>query len=154
MSPKVKALVPLISGLILLMIVSLFPASASAQSWLDPAWGYRMSVTVDNSGNASPLTNYPVRVDLGTGFDFNHAQSGGEDVRFTAADGTTLLDYWIEFWDNVGDSAIVWVEVPPCPPRVPSTCICTTAMGPRQMPLMAMPPLNSLMISSRALSIL
>jgi hypothetical protein len=74
-----------------------------------------MSVTVDNSGNASPLTNYSVRVDLGTGFDFTHAQSAGEDVRFTAADGITLLDYWIEFWDNVGDTAIVWVEVPSVP---------------------------------------
>ena len=30
-------------------------------------------------------------------------------------DGTTLLDYWIESWDNLGDTAIVWVKVPSVP---------------------------------------
>jgi hypothetical protein len=101
--------------LLFLLFLLCIPGQVVAQPWLDAAWSYRASVTVDNSSNVDSLTNYSVRVDLGTAFDFTHAQATGADVRFTAADGTTLLDHWIEFWDNVGDSAIVWVEVPSVP---------------------------------------
>jgi biopolymer transport protein ExbB len=101
------------TGLLLCLLIFLCnPGHILAQTWLDAAWEYRQIVSVDNAANTSALTDYSVRVDLGAAFDFTHAQAGGEDVRFTAADGTTPLDYWIEIWDNVGDTAIVWVEVP------------------------------------------
>jgi len=35
----------------------------------------------------------------------------GSDLRFTAPDGKTLLNYWVESWDNNGTSK-VWVKVP------------------------------------------
>ena len=31
-----------------------------------------------------------------------------KDLRFTASDGTTLLDYWIESYD--ASSAVIWIE--------------------------------------------
>lgn len=94
----------------------LMNGSVLAQAWLDPAWGYRMAVTIDNTGNVNNLVEYQVKVELdNVSFDFTQAQSGGEDVRFTESDGTTLIDYWIEEWDDVGESAIVWAEVPSIP---------------------------------------
>ncbi|MCW7079444.1 MAG: DUF2341 domain-containing protein, partial [Canidatus Methanoxibalbensis ujae] len=49
-----------------------------------------------------------------TNFNFAHAQSNGEDIRFTNEEGN-LLDYWIEEWDAVNETAKVWVKVPSIP---------------------------------------
>lgn len=88
------------------------PAYASA-SWYNSSWRYRKAITVDNSSNASALTNYQAKVTLSSSnFDFSKAQSTGADIRFTDNDGTTLLDYWIEFYDSTNQKATVWVEVP------------------------------------------
>src|SRR5690242_12447464 len=97
--------------LLSLGIVSGFAPAARAQSWLDPAWAHRRSVTVNNA-TVAPLTNYPVRIDLDASFDFDHAQPNGEDVRVTV-DGTTLIPHWIERWehDEDGDSlAVIWAK--------------------------------------------
>ncbi|MEJ2536008.1 MAG: DUF2341 domain-containing protein, partial [Calditrichia bacterium] len=103
------------SPLIMLFIAAVLFMSASlqAQAWMDPGWDYRMPIEVDNSGNSDALTNYQLKVELdGSNFDFTQAQSGGEDVRFTESDGVTQIDHWIESWDDVGESAVIWVEVP------------------------------------------
>ena len=47
-------------------------------------------------------------------FDFSKTQTNGEDIRFTDASGN-LLDYWIEEWDSVNETAKVWVRVPSIP---------------------------------------
>jgi hypothetical protein len=97
---------------ILLLVIGI-SGVVQAQTWFDPNWDYRIPVEVDNTGNSEALTNYQLRVDLDAlNFDFSAAQSGGEDIRFTEADGSTLIDHWIEDWDAVGESATIWVEVP------------------------------------------
>jgi len=75
---------------------------------------YRRPVTItEQSGNN--LTNYQVLVELNsTNFDFSHAQTNGEDIRFTDASGN-FLSYWIEDWDAVNESAKVWVKVASIP---------------------------------------
>ena len=61
------------------------------------------------------LTEYQVLVELNsTNFNFAHAQTNGEDIRFTDSDGN-LLAYWIESWDAVNESAKIWVKVPSIP---------------------------------------
>lgn len=40
-----------------------------------------------------------------------HCQDDFDDIRFTSADGTTELDYWVEEYDS-GEMAVVWVEIP------------------------------------------
>ena len=75
---------------------------------------YRRKITItEQSGN--DLTYYQVLIELNsTNFDFSHAQTNGEDIRFTDANGN-LLDYWIEEWDAVNEKARIWVEVPSIP---------------------------------------
>ncbi len=90
------------------------PARAQSAAWLDPAWTYRSAVTLTN-GNGASLANFQVRIDLGSSFDFGNTAAGGSDLRFTAADGTTLLPYWIEKWDSANRQAIVWVRVSSIP---------------------------------------
>ena len=50
------------------------------------------------------LTNFPVLVRLDSGnFDFALARTDGHDIRFTAADGQTLLSYERERHDPAGE---------------------------------------------------
>ncbi|MDP2960765.1 MAG: DUF2341 domain-containing protein, partial [candidate division Zixibacteria bacterium] len=87
-----------------------------AQSWFDPDWSYRMSITINNQGNPSSLTDYQVKIQLNSSnLNFSQAQSKGEDLRFTRNDGTTLINHWIEYWNAVAESALVWIKVPSVP---------------------------------------
>jgi len=81
--------------------------------WLAPGWQYRSLVTVTNTGDA--LTDYQILITLDVAFDFASAAVDGADVRFTPSDGTTLLPFWIETWDAVGETARIWVRVDDLP---------------------------------------
>ena len=76
--------------------------------WLSNAWSTRQPVTVNNTANASALTDYQVKITVpftaGMRTDF-------QDLRFTDADGETQLNYWIEKY-TASSSAILWVKVP------------------------------------------
>ena len=75
---------------------------------------YRRTVTVTEQ-SGSNLTDYQVPVELDSGnFDFTHTQTNGEDVRFVDTNGN-FLNYWIEDWDAVSESAKVWVKVASIP---------------------------------------
>ena len=57
------------------------------------------------------LEGFPVLVRLsGDWFDFKQAKAGGEDVRFSSADGKPLA-FQIEEWDAAKGTASVWVRV-------------------------------------------
>jgi hypothetical protein len=72
---------------------------------------YRRNITIDNSAGGN-LTNYQVEIDLNSGnFDFSRVQSDGRDIRFLTSDNI-LLDYYIQSWDQSGQSAKVWVRIP------------------------------------------
>lgn len=88
--------------------------SIQAQTnWYNSDWDYRKNITFDNSAQASNLVNFPVQVALtSSNFDFSKAKTNGEDIRFTDSNGTTLLDYEIEKWDQAGEQAWIWVNVP------------------------------------------
>ena len=75
---------------------------------------YRRKITItEQSGN--DLTDYQVLIELSSSnFDFSKTQTNGEDIRFADAAGN-LLDYWIEEWDSVNETAKVWVKVPSIP---------------------------------------
>ncbi|MCC6600615.1 MAG: DUF2341 domain-containing protein, partial [Crocinitomicaceae bacterium] len=78
------------------------------------SWSYRMPVNITNS--IGTLSDYQVLV------TFNHSalvsagksNATGYDLRFTAVDGITQLNYWIESGVNTG-SCKVWVKVPSLP---------------------------------------
>jgi hypothetical protein len=97
--------------LLLFAVVTLLIAEhVSAQSWYNISWSNRRAVTVTNT-NSQALTNFQVRVKLDNTFSFSKAQSGGRDLRVTAADGTTLIPFWVETWAP-DTSASIWVKVP------------------------------------------
>jgi len=75
---------------------------------------YKREITITElSGN--DLTDYPVCIDLdATNFDFSHAKSNGEDVRFVDENGN-LLYHWIQQWDVSSKQARIWVKVPSIP---------------------------------------
>ena len=90
----------------------------------DPGWlsgyGYRKQITI-NGTTAGAQTNYQMLLTVNKGagdssgnviYLKNHALSWGStvpnDLRFTKADGTTLLNYWIESSD--ANTAKVWIK--------------------------------------------
>jgi len=81
-------------------------------NWLS-GFNYRRLITIDNSANSENLTDYQILVTLdNTNFDFTKANSDGSDIRFTDSDGVTILNHWIEEWDNINQIAKIWVKVP------------------------------------------
>jgi len=98
---------------------------ASAEGWkltdlrslgffLNRNFKYRRKITITEQ-SGSDLTDYQVLIELNSSnFNFEHAQTNGEDIRFTDASGN-LLSYWIEEWDAVNESAKVWVKVSSIP---------------------------------------
>jgi len=75
----------------------------------------RIQITFDGYKGTEVLTNFPILVSLGThldGFSYNDFESAtGDDLRFTAEDGTTTIYHEIEKWDT-GGTSVVWVQIP------------------------------------------
>ncbi|MDF1539462.1 MAG: DUF2341 domain-containing protein [Candidatus Thorarchaeota archaeon] len=80
-------------------------------------WGYRKLHTIQGSSGAG--TNYQVRITAhyGSGTDSgehvylnSHSQTDFDDLRFTDASGSVLLDYWMESY-SASSLAVFWVEV-------------------------------------------
>ena len=78
----------------------------------------RMKITFSGYTQDETLTNFPALVKLGTQHvDFAWSQFAdpvnGSDLRFSDADGTTVLPYEVESWSNAADGiSYVWVRVP------------------------------------------
>lgn len=74
-------------------------------AWYDSNWTKRKKITL-TGGSSGAQTDYQVK--LAVTYD-SDMQSDFDDLRFTKADGETLLDSWLESkTDSV--SAVVWVE--------------------------------------------
>jgi hypothetical protein len=80
-----------------------------------PVQGCSTKITFSGYSKSETLTNFPALVCLSTniaGFDYAQFSSqGGGDLRFTASDGTTPLNYELDTWNNTGVS-YAWVQVP------------------------------------------
>jgi len=81
-------------------------------NWLGNAWEYRRQIKFNNQ-EGGDVQHFPVLIKLEhlVNFEYSHAQPNGFDLRFTDSDGTTLLDYEIERWNQTG-SSYIWVKVP------------------------------------------
>lgn len=85
--------------------------------WLE-GYQYRKSVTLSRASGA--VANYQMKLLLGesagaVGEDVDcggFCRSDFNDIRFTKADGTTLIDYWIESISGVTPNrlATIWIE--------------------------------------------
>ncbi|NWF96781.1 MAG: DUF2341 domain-containing protein [Candidatus Thorarchaeota archaeon] len=84
------------------------------------SWQYRKShLIIHGSGSGEAVVNYPVRivVNYGSGTDSgenvylnSRAQTDFDDIRFTDADGYTLLDHWRQSYTE-SSRAVFWVEI-------------------------------------------
>jgi RHS repeat-associated protein len=91
-------------------------------AWLD-GWSKRKRITVDRSLLDAALADFPLLVAFDDDVELAQAQSDGADLRFTAADGVTLLTHErIEF--EVSDAKAggrFWVRLPQLSPDAPVT---------------------------------
>jgi hypothetical protein len=81
-------------------------------------WTYRKSITLSRASGA--VSNYQMKLLVGesSGATGEDVDCGGlclssfNDIRFTKADGTTLLDYWIESVSGATPNQLVtiWIE--------------------------------------------
>lgn len=86
-------------------------------SWLS-GYNYRKSIPLSRASGA--VTLYQMKLLVGesagaTGEDVDcnsHVYPGFDDIAFTASDGTTLLDHWIESVTGVTPNrlATIWIE--------------------------------------------
>lgn len=81
----------------------------SVPPWPREDWAYRKAVAV--TGSSSPLTDYQVRVPLA--YVAGHMNADYSDIRFTDADGETLIPHWLE--SSTPTDAAFWVRVPTIP---------------------------------------
>jgi len=104
----------------LMVLMILAVAGNCWAGWLD-GWTKRQSLTV--AGVATSQTNYAVKLTahFGAGEDTvtdiycnSAVKTDFSDLRFTAADGTTLLSHWIETKTD-SDNAVVWIKIPSIP---------------------------------------
>ena len=103
------------AAVIALLLLPMSASDIAAQDWYDTDWPFRRIVTVSNP-SGTDLTEFQVQLTLndGVNFDFGRSLSDGSDIRITAADGTTLIPFWIEEW-TAGVSASLWIRVPQLP---------------------------------------
>lgn len=103
-----RIIIAILASLLLSLEIS---SPVFAQDWLD-GWSNRREITLTSTGTAH--TDYQVRIDFTSSHSsvFSTAQADGADLRCTSDDGTTLIDMWIEEWDNVGEVGELWCEVP------------------------------------------
>ena len=86
--------------------------SAPAVVPVYPGWAYRTQVTVNHTKVATDSSNFAVLVDVTLPALAAHAQSSGNDVFFTAADGKTKLPHEIESYNPATGHLVAWLQVP------------------------------------------
>jgi len=78
----------------------------------DDNWTRRQKLRFDNTGNADALADFPALIVLdATEVDYTMIRPDGFDLRFIAADRTTVLPYEVQIW-SWSDTSYVWVKVP------------------------------------------
>jgi hypothetical protein len=98
---------PLVLGSIL------FP-SGSRAAWYNSSWSNRKEITIDHTkvSGSSNLTDFPMLVSITDTALQTKAQSDGDDILFTASDGTTKLDHEIESYNSSTGTLVAWVKIP------------------------------------------
>lgn len=80
---------------------------------VDPQpFGWQRSLTVDGAQVSETLVDFPLLVRLTDAEVAAHAASNGDDIYFTAADRTTLLDFELERFEPVSGNLVAWVRMP------------------------------------------
>lgn len=105
---------PLVGAVLLLALTPAAVSVAAGASWLDPAWGYRIPVTVDPAQiqGGGGFQDFPILIRPGAaeGALYLHAKADGSDLVVTKADGTTVLAREIVSFDPAAKRAEIWLR--------------------------------------------
>lgn len=93
-------------------------AMMGAPDLLGPA--RRKAITIDNTKVTGTQTDFPVWIDLTDADVGARAQADGHDIYFTAADGTTRLDYELQGWNAATHHLLAWVRLPTLEANAPT----------------------------------
>ena len=102
-------------ALLLATLAILTLATTVEAAWYTPAgWQYRKKLTLNGGLVPAAQTDFPVLVGLNDPDSHlkANAQASGNDILFTAADGTTKLAHEIESYDSTTGSLVAWVKLP------------------------------------------
>jgi hypothetical protein len=95
----------------LLVLIVLLLSFSSVCAWWNVGYDKRKSITIDNTGNTNPLTNYQVFLTVSYDADMSY---NFNDLRFIDSDDVTQLNYYVE--EKVDNTyAYVWVKIPSIP---------------------------------------
>ncbi len=83
----------------------------SVLAWYNTSWLYRKPVTINHTKVGGSLTNFPVLVSITDAALITKAQSSGNDILFTLADGVTKLNHQIESFTSGTGALVAWVNV-------------------------------------------
>lgn len=86
----------------------------SAAPWYNPAWRYRCKITIPAAKVAGVATNFPVYVpgSVLPAAVYTGAQANGNDLLFTASDGTTKLAHERVHWVPASSGAELHFKAP------------------------------------------
>ncbi|MEM7322366.1 MAG: DUF2341 domain-containing protein [Actinomycetota bacterium] len=87
-------------------------ASQSVTAFDQGSWTYRKPLAVLAQSVDATLTDQPVLVDIVDPELVGNIQTDGDDVVFTAADGSTRLDHQLESVDAATGAVTAWVRLP------------------------------------------
>lgn len=104
---------PAIIGVLSILLQFFVPSKIQAQSWYNASWSYRKAITIDYTKvGTGPHTNFPVLISRADADLLVRAQADGDDILFTAANGTTKLSHEIESYTSPSGTIVAWVEIP------------------------------------------
>ena len=72
-------------------------------------------ITIDNSSNSSELTDYQVLLIINNDPTFFSDVQDKKYMEFYDSDKTTLLNHFVEEWDDVNHNARIWIKIPSIP---------------------------------------
>jgi len=99
----------LVKNLLVVVFLSIF--SINSFGYWSCAWPYQTEITIqENSGTT--LTDYQVEISItASGLNAGYSWTDdGFDLRLIDSDDETLLDFWLEDWNEVSQTATVWVR--------------------------------------------
>jgi len=92
-----------------------YTITGGGPAWYNASWTNRKALTIDHTkvSGSSALTNFPVLISRTSDSDLSaNAQSNGNDILFTASDGTTKLSHEIEGYVSGTGAISAWVKIP------------------------------------------
>lgn len=77
-------------------------------------WKFRRKISIDHAKvmGSSALTDFPLSLNTAFSELATHAQTDGDDIVFTATDGTTKLSHELEYYAAATGKLTAWIKIP------------------------------------------